>query len=918
MNQIKFINRLRAWPKKVLTTRVRLAFGMALTVLSLVFGSQLLGILPDHNQPIMAARKLQTETLAMTGSAIAESGMDVRSFRKTLQNTKERVDDVQSIGFRAPDGELTLSIGDHQNLWSEPADGKSNDQYMFVPVFRGHEKIAQLEICYTPLGGIASWFQSPSFRLGGFLFVCCCCSFYLLLKRTLQQLDPRGAVPKRVREAFDNMAEGLLIMDRQCRIMMANAKFGALVGLDADRIGGMSVSDFPWQIERELPWAVALRDQKVVTDKSLRISDFENELRTFSVSAAPVLGHGGSSRGVMVTFDDITELEDHKRELIKARNAADAANEAKSSFLARMSHEIRTPMNAIIGYTDVLRQGEVDANEQIRYLTTIQSNGDHLLELINDILDLSKIEAGQMTIERRNVQFIELCNQTIATLKGKADKKNLNLSFEIEGLVPDVIETDETRLRQILINTIGNAIKFTAEGGVKLIARMIKQGERPLMELDIADTGIGMPESSLKNIFQPFTQADISVTREFGGTGLGLAICKQLSESLGGGIRVRSEAGKGTVFTVSIDPGVPMRDANWITQASLDDGPVSATEVPKTNRRINGGHVLVVDDTKSNRDLARLMLDKIGMTSDEAENGKEALERLASRTYDIVLMDVNMPVMDGLTATRYIREAGLKTPIVAVTAMAMDSERAKCLNIGCDSFLIKPIRRESLLDVLVEFFEVVEEVVEPATATVDTDLLEPEPRSMVQNGVNAAATTQTETAGSSKMVVADTPIEASSRVASETLAIGESVKANDATRGEDDSIEDILSEILGESAFAVGSPMASSSTESLDLPKVVTTSLPLEPEFLLIVHEFVDRLRQRLPEFDEAIADGSTKQLSDLGHWLAGAASTVGLDALTAPSRELEYCDGSDPQMQIDLVAKIKLLSSRIQVPAIS
>lgn len=904
MNRINLIKRIRSWPKKVLTTRVRLAFGLALTVLSLVFVSQMVGILPDHNQPIMEARKLQTETLAMTSSAIAESGMDLKSFRKTLKNTKSRVDDVLSIGLRDPQGELTISIGDHANMWDEPADGKSNDRFMFVPVFRGKEKVAQLELCFTPLDGVQSWMTSPTFQLGGFLFVCCCAGFYLLLKRTLQQLDPRGAVPKRVREAFDNMAEGLLIMDRQCRIMMANAQFGSLVGLDAERLSGMSVSDFPWENDAELPWIRAVREQKVITERSLRIVAADKGLRTFSVSAAPVLGHAGTSRGVMVTFDDVTELEVHKRELIKARNAADAANEAKSSFLARMSHEIRTPMNAIIGYTDILRQGSVDPNEQVRYLTTIQSNGDHLLELINDVLDLSKIEAGQLTIERRDVELVELFTQVIDTLNGKATEKKLYLKLEVENSIPAVIETDETRLRQILINTIGNAIKFTSTGGVKLITRAVKQNGKLLLEMDIADTGIGMPESALDTIFQPFTQADSSVTREFGGTGLGLAICKQLSESLGGGIRARSIKGEGTVFTVTIDPGSLTEDVTWVTQATLESHSVARPSSTTRKRRIDGGgHVLIVDDTKSNRDLASLMLKQIGMTFDMAENGKEALQKLANHRYDVVLMDVNMPVMDGLTATRYIREAGLKTPVIAVTAMALDSEKAKCLNGGCDSFLLKPIRRDSLLDVLAEFFDVVEEITEPLPTTEPALVKQVQVTELKKTSTSSAAITATK-------VSAPIPSRAS-----ETVMIGELAKINQ-QQGEDESIEAMLSEVLGDSASAAGRKPAPNSADDSSMPDIVTTSLPHEPEFLSIVHDFVDRLNERLPEFDQALAAGSTSQLSDLGHWLAGAASTVGLDALTAPSRELEHCDGSDVQKQATLIATIKTLSTRIQVPA--
>ena len=667
------LQRLKSFVGGIFGARMRLAFAMAFSVMTMVMMAYPLGLLPDQSQSEMKSRELQAETLAMSGSAIAEaSAGNLREFQRTLKNVVDRSDELISCGVRLNGDLLSYSVGEHDELWEMPKDGRSNDQFIFVPIYRSGNKIAQLELCYKPLVSLSAMAKTGSARLAMFLFLCSLFAFNLFLYRTMRHLNPSGAVPKRVREAFDAMAEALLILDHKGNIKLANDKFCGVVGLSADQLKDGNITDFDWKTgSKMLPWVKCMKTSRQVTEAIVEVADGNSQMRTYSVSVAPVLTPQGTNKGMIVTLDDITMLEQHKRELMEARLAADEANQAKSNFLSRMSHEIRTPMNAIIGYTDILQQGDSSANDQLRYLTTIKTSGEHLLSLINDILDLSKIEAGQMTVESRQVPLVPLVSQVIETLQVKAQENDLYLKLKIEGRVPSEIITDDTRLRQVLINTIGNAIKFTKQGGVTVVARYLDT-DPALMEFDVTDTGIGIGEAALQRIFDPFSQADDSVTRKFGGTGLGLAISKQLSESLGGGISASSVEGEGTTFSIRISAG-EVNQVRWITDADQQsEGLAPAKDVPAKRFKFDKGHILVVDDSQANRDLACVMLKRLGLTSVTAENGREALTKITNEKFDVVLMDMHMPVMDGLTATSHIRDCGADVPVVALTALATE------------------------------------------------------------------------------------------------------------------------------------------------------------------------------------------------------------------------------------------------------
>ncbi len=432
----------------------------------------------------------------------------------------------------------------------------------------------------------------------------------------------------------------------------------------------------------------------------LKLMDHRDKVLTIVANSSPVLGTDGEYRGVLTSFENVTELEESKLELIQAKTAADEANRSKSEFLAHMSHEIRTPMNAILGYTEVLRSGSTESVEdQQKHLKTIQASGQHLLSLINDILDLSKIESGKLDLELKRCSLRDIFAQVISVMKVKSDEKNLLLGFDADGLLPETIVTDEVRLRQTLINLVGNAIKFTEQGGVGLLARMINVDNRPMLQIDVADTGIGMTPEALKKIFEPFSQADNSITRRFGGTGLGLSISLQLAEKLGGKIEVSSKVGQGSKFSVTIDPG----DLSEVNMVNIDLSKQESSQQAAPEElvyKFPGSRLLIVDDGETNRELVALFLRRSEADVEMAENGQIAIEKAIQGKFDAILMDMQMPVKDGFTATRELRELGFQIPIIALTANVMKNDEDKCRDAGCSDFLPKPISKPKLLEKL--------------------------------------------------------------------------------------------------------------------------------------------------------------------------------------------------------------------------
>ena len=499
------------------------------------------------------------------------------------------------------------------------------------------------------------------------------------------------------RSLIESNIDALMTTDPSGIITDVNKQMEALTGCTRDELIGAPFKSYFTDPERAEAGIKLVLSKKKVTDYELTACARDGKQTVVSYNATTFYDRGRTLQGVFAAARDVTERKRVEAELQQAKAAAESASQTKSDFLASMSHEIRTPMNAIVGIADLLAKTPLSP-EQDKYVQIFRRAGDNLLHLINDILDLSKVEASQLELERTGFSLNDLVEKVTEMVAARAHEKGLALVCEIAPKVPTDLVGDPTRLRQVLLNLLGNAVKFTDSGEVALRVTQAADSSIPgALRFTISDTGIGIPGEKLGAVFERFTQADSSTTRRYGGSGLGLTISKRLVELMGGRIWVESGVGKGSVFSFAV-PFEIWAGAKRHTAVAAGTGP----EPP-----LAALHVLLVEDSPDNRTITMAYLQDTPYRVEIAENGAIACEKFIAGHYDLVLMDRQMPVMDGLTATRAIREweqanHRQPTPIIALTAAALKGDQEKCMAAGCTAYLMKPIKQEVLLQAIKE------------------------------------------------------------------------------------------------------------------------------------------------------------------------------------------------------------------------
>lgn len=687
------------------TAKIRITIGLVSIIVSLVLVAVLLDIFPNETTIERKARQGLTEVIA-TKSSIFVTQADFVRMRTTLQVIVERNESMLSAAVYRDDLLIT-EIGEHAKNWHGYDGTEFSDEQILIPLWSGDIEWGRVEIRFKPIvkPGLIGFITGkvPLFII--FLSMTSFIVYFFFLGKVLKHLDPSQAVPDHVRSALDTMAEGLLVLDKNQTIVLANEAFSTIVEQPAKDIVGKLISSFSWEADHSelsamtTPWQSAIDTGQVLVNQVLRLTIPNKGKRTFMVNCSPVLLPSGKVGGVLVSFDDVTLLEEQEIELRRSKEEAEAANQAKSDFLANMSHEIRTPMNAILGFTDMLRRDRRNLQPgQEKHLNTISSSAKHLLNLINDILDISKVESGHLEVEIIDCNPVPLIQEVLQIMKVKADEQGLGLFFEGNIAIPMSIKTDPGRVRQILTNMIGNAIKFTEHGSVTVTPYVAAESANKLL-IDVTDTGIGMTQQQADSVFEAFVQADSSITRRFGGTGLGLSISKQFADALGGDLSVKSQLNVGTTFTLSLEIEAENQHL-WSIPEKIQLVDAIDESLDSTQWLFPKAHVLVVDDGTENRELIKLILDDLNIQSTTAVDGLDGLNQVTDIDFDVILMDVQMPVMDGYTAVGKMREQGLQQPIVALTAHAMKGIETQCLQAGYSHYMTKPINIDALITLL--------------------------------------------------------------------------------------------------------------------------------------------------------------------------------------------------------------------------
>ncbi len=933
-----------------------------------------LGIIPDRVAAIRSGRTDLAEAIAIHSTAMVTKN-DLKQLSNDLNLMAERNIDLLSLGLRKTDGQPVSATPDHEDFWQDMEGEYSKESQVRVPIWNGSNKWGELELRFKTLNetGLVGILNNPLIRMILFLGAGCFIVFYFYLGKVLSLLDPSNAVPGRVRTALDTMAEGLLVLDHKEQIVLANQAFAEMLGKSSDDLMGYKAGSLPWKdiegndIKKDQrPWIQAIAQGEVVKNHMLRLILSDDKQLIFNINCSPVLSSGKKYAGVLVSFDDITPLEEKKIELKKSKEEAETANQAKSEFLANMSHEIRTPMNAILGFTEILKRGYVK-NEQdtLRYLNIINVSGKNLLDLINDILDLSKVESGHHELEKTRVEPHRVIHDVIQVLTINAQEKSTVVHFEPLGPLPQTIETDPARMRQIVLNLVGNAIKFTEAGKVTVDCRLENDNNRPHLVLRVTDSGIGIAPDKIEAIFDPFVQADTQTTRRFGGTGLGLAISRKFALALGGNISAESDPGKGSCFTFNLPTGdlqgvALLAPEEIITfQQQPDDMQESHWHFPKAR-------ILVVDDGAENRELVNLLLSEVGLTVDEAENGQTGMEKAIANSYDLILMDVQMPLMDGFTATHNLRQQGITAPIIALTANAMKGFEQQCLASGYSGYLSKPIEVDRFMNYVADQLggKLVHDKASssPAAAndqeTVFTHAqnnnhppivsrlpvenvkfrtlilrfierlnqqLQAMDAAVCQDDMDEVAALAHWLKGAGGTVGFDEFTEPAAQLEShareknkaEVIRTVKNLHAMAARiiSPEDQSTHTSTSESLKSENLSITEDSNVSQRETIWNTPVVSR-LADNSRFHGPILQFVHKLEQQVERMEQSWQRRDMSALADFAHWLKGSAGTVGYDDFTEPATRLEeYCKKGQKEQTAQTVALIRAMVNAVVPP---